>query len=212
MRSTLLLNVIINLHDYYFKNNNRSDLFNASHIPGIILTDAMGDILKIMDALISFVFLPWPFQIHSRDDNLFSRKKTTRKRDFNLKKCNAIDRKIMVLKALNILKKESLSFSILHFSNSTAKIISLVLKFYQKEREYNGDREKRAKGFYTCTRFVKVVPRTERSSCCFILKKSVERFTSWVSQCKKQSHQSWVTWQEILRLVFLIQYWFTWVV
>lgn len=41
----------------------------------------------------------------------------------------------MVLKALNILKKESLSFSILHFSNSTAKIISLVLKFYQRERE-----------------------------------------------------------------------------
>ena len=137
MSSTLLLNVIINLHDYYLKNNNRSDSFNASHIPGIILTDIMGDILKIIDALISFVFLrTWPFQIHSRDDNLFSRKNTTRKRDSNLKKCNAICRKIIVLKALNILKKESLSFSILHFSNSTVNIISLVLKFYQKkERE-----------------------------------------------------------------------------
>lgn len=137
MSSTLLLNVIINLHDYYLKNNNRSDSFNASHIPGIILTDIMGDILKIIDALISFVFLrTWPFQIHSRDDNLFSRKNTTRKRDSNLKKCNAICRKIIVLKVLNILKKESLSFSILHFSNSTVNIISLVLKFYQKkERE-----------------------------------------------------------------------------
>lgn len=57
MRSTLLLNVIINLHDHYLKNNNRSDSFNASHIPGIILTDVMGDTSKIIDALISFVFL-----------------------------------------------------------------------------------------------------------------------------------------------------------
>lgn len=85
MRSTLLLNVIINLHDYYLKNNNRSDLFNASHIPGIILTDSMGDILKIIDALISFVFLTWPLQIHSRDDNFSPERKPQEREILTLK-------------------------------------------------------------------------------------------------------------------------------
>lgn len=48
---------------------------------------------------------------------------------------------IIVLKALNVLKKECLNFFILYFSTPIATIDGLDLKIYvKKEEEYNSDK------------------------------------------------------------------------
>lgn len=80
-------------------------------------------------------------QIQNGDYKLFSRKKATRNRDYN----TAIGSNSK-LKALNILRKESLNFFTLYFGKSVAKISRPALPKKKKE-EFNGDRGRRAKGY-----------------------------------------------------------------